>query len=209
MVSPVNPTGPGGAVVMHLDITARKLAEHSVRESEQRLRLITNLVPIGIFAKDAAGRHLFANPALAELAGLSIPEIVGKTDFDLVSDPAQAEAYRADDRTVIQSGRKLVIPEERRTDLAGRTRFLQTIKIPFTVGDTDETGVLGVCLDITERKQAEEKLRESEERFRGMFTDTATGMAISTPHGRFLKADARLHGGGAPGTRFPLHHPSR
>ena len=190
MVSPVNPTGPGGAVVMHLDITARKLAEHSVRESEQRLRLITNLVPIGIFAKDAAGRHLFANPALAELAGLSIPEIVGKTDFDLVSDPAQAEAYRADDRTVIQSGRKLVIPEERRTDLAGRTRFLQTIKIPFTVGDTDETGVLGVCLDITERKQAEEKLRESEERFRGMFTDTATGMAISTPHGRFLKANA-------------------
>jgi signal transduction histidine kinase len=50
--------------------------------------------------RTAAGRHIFANPALAELAGLSIEEILGKDDFDLVADKAQAEAYRADDLAV-------------------------------------------------------------------------------------------------------------
>jgi diguanylate cyclase (GGDEF)-like protein/PAS domain S-box-containing protein len=120
-------------------------------------------VPHGIFAKDSAGRHIFANPALAEIAGLSIEDILGKNDFDLVSDKAQAEAYRADDLAVIRSGDKMVVSEEPRTDLSGRTRFLQTIKIPFTVAETGETAVLGVCMDITERKRADENIREQAE----------------------------------------------
>ncbi len=172
------------------DITARKQSEDALRRSEERLSLITDLVPHGIFAKDGAGRHIFANPALAEMAGLSVEGMLGKTDFDLVADKAQAEAYRADDLAVMQSGKRKFIPEEPRTDLAGRTRFLQTIKIPFTVPETGERGVLGVCMDITEQKQAETSLQESEERFRSMFRAAATGIAISTPDGRFLQANA-------------------
>jgi diguanylate cyclase (GGDEF)-like protein/PAS domain S-box-containing protein len=158
---------PGGEVstlmVIAEDITERKLAEKALRQSEELLRLITNLVPHGIFAKDSAGRHIFANPALAEIAGLSIEEILGKNDFDLVADKAQAEAYRADDLAVMQSGSKMVVSEEPRTDLSGRTRFLQTIKIPFTVAATGETAVLGVCMDITDRKRADENIREQAE----------------------------------------------
>jgi diguanylate cyclase (GGDEF)-like protein/PAS domain S-box-containing protein len=158
---------PGGEItslmVIAEDITERKLAENALRQSEELLRLITNLVPHGIFAKDAAGRHIFANPALAELAGLSIEEILGKDDFDLVADKAQADAYRADDLAVLQSGNKMVISEEPRTDLSGRTRFLQTVKIPFTVAETGEKAVLGVCTDITERRQADENIREQAE----------------------------------------------
>jgi PAS domain S-box-containing protein len=154
---------PGGDIttlmVIAEDIAERKLAEDALRHSEERLRLITNLVPHGIFAKDANGRHIFANPALAELAGLSIEEILGKDDYDLVADEAQAAAYRADDLAVIQSGSKMVISEELRTDLSGRTRILQTIKIPFTIADTDQPGVLGVCMDITERKRTEARFR--------------------------------------------------
>jgi PAS domain S-box-containing protein len=146
-------------MVISEDITERKRAEDALRHSEERLRLITNLVPIGIFAKDAAGRHIFANPALAEFAGLAVEEILGKDDFDLVTDRTQAEAYRAHDLTVIESGSKMVILEERRTDLSGRTRLLQTIKIPFTVEQTGEPAVLGVCTDITEQKRIEARFR--------------------------------------------------
>ncbi len=158
---------PGGQVatlmVIAEDITERKLAENALRQSEELLRLITNLVPHGIFAKDAAGRHIFANPALAEMAGFSVEEILGKNDFDLVADKAQAEAYRADDLAVIRSGSRMVVSEEPRTDLSGRTRILQTIKIPYTATETGETGVLGVCMDITDRKRAEENMREQAE----------------------------------------------
>jgi PAS domain S-box-containing protein len=146
-------------MVISENITERKRTEDALRHSEERLRLITNLVPLGIFAKDAAGRHIFANPALAEFAGLSVEEMLGKDDFDLVTDPAQAEAYRANDLAVIQSGSKMVILEEPRTDLTGRTRLLQTIKIPFRVAETGEPAVLGVCTDITEQKRIEARFR--------------------------------------------------
>ncbi len=170
-------------------IISGKQSEDALPYSAELLRLITDLVPHGIFAKDSAGRHLFANPALAEMVGLSVAEILGKDDFDLLADKAQAEAYRAADLAVIESGKKVFISEEPRTDLSGRTRFLQTIKIPFTVGGTGERAVLGVCMDITERKRAEALLQESEERFRSMFNAAATGIAISTPQGRFLQAN--------------------
>jgi PAS domain S-box-containing protein len=154
---------PGGEIITLMviseDITERKRTEDALRHSEERLRLITNLVPLGIFAKDAAGRHIFANPALAEFVGLSVEEILGKDDFDLVADRTQAEAYRAHDLAVIQSGSKMVILEEPRTDLAGRTRLLQTIKIPFTAAQSGESAVLGVCTDITEQKRIEARFR--------------------------------------------------
>jgi PAS domain S-box-containing protein len=154
---------PGGSIatlmVIAEDITERKRTEDALKHSEERLRLITNLVPIGIFAKDAAGRHIFANPALAEFAGLPVEDILGKDDFDLVTDRAQAEAYRAHDLAVIRSGSKMVILEEPRTDLAGRTRLLRTIKIPFTVAPSGEPAVLGVCTDITEQKRIEARFR--------------------------------------------------
>ena len=146
------------------EIAERKRAEKALRESEQRLSLITNLVPHGIFAKDAAGRYIFANLALAERYGFPLEEIRGKTDFDMVSDTAQAEAYREDDLAVIKSGKAKFISEEPNTNRAGDIRFFQTTKIPFTVPETGEPAVLGVWVDITERKEAEQELRESEAR---------------------------------------------
>jgi PAS domain S-box-containing protein len=150
------------------DISARKLAQDALRHSEEMLRMITNLVPHGIFAKDSAGRHIFVNTALAKMARLSAEEMLGKDDFDLVADRAQAELYREHDRIVTQSGTIMTIPEEPRTDLSGRTRYLQTIKLPFTMAESGAPGVLGVCTDITEQRQMKKLLEESEGRYRAL-----------------------------------------
>jgi PAS domain S-box-containing protein len=181
-----------GRIRTFRDITERKLAEQALRHSEERLRLITDLVPHGIFAKDAAGRHIFANPALAEMAGLSIEEILGKTDFDLVADRAQAEAYRADDRAVMKSGSKMVISEEPRTDLSGRTRFLQTVKIPFTVPETGERAVMGVCMDITERKRAEEALLRQQTELKVLFDLMPAMVCFKDTKNVFLRVNQRM-----------------
>jgi PAS domain S-box-containing protein len=174
-------------IVIAEDISERKIAEDALRHSEERLRLITDLVPHGIFAKDSAGRHIFANPALAELAGLSIEEILGKDDFELVTDRAQAERYRADDLAVIQSGKKMVISEEARTDLSGRVRFLQTTKIPFKVAETGEWAVLGVCVDITDRKHSDARFRRLvDSNVQGVFFWNTTGQ-ITGANDAFLR----------------------
>jgi PAS domain S-box-containing protein len=176
-----------GLIAVTEDISERKLMEDALRHSEERLRLITNLVPHGIFAKDSAGRHIFANPALAELAGLSIEDILGKDDFDLVADRAQAEGYRADDLAVIRSGKKKVISEESRTDLSGRTRFLQTTKVPFTLPETGESAVLGVCVDITERKRSDARFRRLvDSNVQGVFFWNTTGQ-ITDANDAFLR----------------------
>ena len=170
----------------------RQCAEEALRHSEERLRLITDLVPHGIFAKDAAGRHIFANPALAEIAGLSVGEILGKDDFALVANREEAERYREDDRAVIQSGNKMVIAEEQRTDLSGRTRILQTIKIPFTVAETGEPAILGVCIDITERKQAEDVLQRQKTELQILFDLIPAMVFFKDTENNFLRVNQRL-----------------
>jgi PAS domain S-box-containing protein len=150
-------------VSMFADITERKRADAALRASEEWLRLITNLVPHGIFAKNASGRYIFANPALAETCGLPLEDIVGNDDFALVSDRALAEAYRADDRAVMESGATKLIAEEQHTDLSGRKRVFQTTKMPFTVPETGELAVFGAWVDVTERQQAQNELRIKQE----------------------------------------------
>lgn len=185
------PSGKRLAFLTISDVTKQRESALALKASEERLRLITDLVPHGIFAKDAKGRYIFANRALAENYGRPVEEILGTDGFSLVADPAQAEAYRVDDREVIATGKAKFIPEELNTNLQGKTRVLQTTKVPFTVPETGEAAVLGVWVDITEQTRAKEALRRSEhtlaetERISGIGSfnwDLATGIAVWSPN---------------------------
>src|SRR5206468_4665959 len=74
----------------------------------------------------------------------------------------EVESVRRDDREVLDSGREKVIPEEVITDASGRRRWLLTVKRPLLGPDGAADQVLGVSTDITERKLAENQLRQSQ-----------------------------------------------
>jgi PAS domain S-box-containing protein len=138
-----------------------KRVEEALRLGEARLRQVIDLVPHFIFAKDVEGRFLLVNRAVAEAYGTTVEALLGRTDADFARSPEEARHFREDDLEVIGSGRPKVVPEEPITDASGRVRYLQTTKIPFTFSGSASPAILGVSLDITERKASEEALRRA------------------------------------------------
>jgi PAS domain S-box-containing protein len=131
--------------------------EAELRESEARLRQIIDLVPHYIFAKNARGEFILVNQAIADAYGTTVGGLLGKTDADFNPNRDEVGHFREDDLRVIQSGRAKFIPEEKITEADGRIKYLQTTKIPYLLSGTGDQAILGVAVDITERKRAEEE----------------------------------------------------
>jgi len=170
-------------VALCRDITERKQTHIALKESEARLRQVIDLVPHFIFAKNRRGQFILVNKAVADNYGTTVESLVGKTDADFDPNPEEVAHFLKDDIEVMNSGRPKDIPEEKITDSEGKVRMLHTIKIPYHITSTVEDAILGVSTDITERKRAEEALRQSEERFRSLVQNS---MDMITVHDKDL-----------------------
>jgi two-component system cell cycle sensor histidine kinase/response regulator CckA len=181
-----------GVLGTYEDITDKRRAAEALRESEQFLDSIVENIPHMIFVKDARDlRFVRFNRAGESMLGRSRDELLGKSDHDL-NPSGEADFFVAKDREVLARGEVLDILEEAHTAGALQHRVIHTKKIPIL----DEAGqpryLLGISEDITDRKLAEEALRQSEERYRHIietitdyvFSVTVTdGRAVSTTHG--------------------------
>ena len=150
-----------GTIGIAIDLTEQRHADRALRDSEARLRQVINLVPHFIFAKDEKGRFLLVNRAVADAYGTTVDRLIGRTDADFAASEEEVRQFQEADLEVMRSGNPKAIAEERITDTGGRQRWLQTTKIPFTFSGTGRPAVLGVAIDITERKAAEEALRRA------------------------------------------------
>jgi PAS domain S-box-containing protein len=127
-----------------------------VREVGSQPQLILDSVPAAIWYKDAHNRFLKVNKAAAESIGRTKEQIEGKTCEDIF--PNEAAHYYADDLEVIRSGRpKLGIAELQQT-ASGEKKWMRTDKIPYFDEQGSVAGVIVFALDITELKQAQERI---------------------------------------------------
>jgi PAS domain S-box-containing protein len=149
--------------LQHMTAVIRK-SEEALFISNSTLHLILDTVPQSIFWKDTEGRYLGCNSSFIETAGLKDQnKVIGKTDFDLPWPREEAEAYRSDDKAVMDSKQpKLNIIEPLETAYGSRL-WLKTSKAPLFDQDGRAFGVLGVFEDITARKKAEEEIRRLNE----------------------------------------------
>lgn len=171
------------------DITERKRMEDELRRSEAFTTSIVDNLPLMVFIKDAEDlRFLRMNKAGEQLLGYSQRELLGKNDQDYFPKPV-ADFFTTTDREVLASGRLLNIADEPIVIRDGTQRFLHTKKIPLVDHEGRPQYLLGISEDITERKQAEKALRESEERFRSIFEHAGTGITILDLGGQFLQAN--------------------
>ena len=182
----------GGKALRDVDVQNQEL-EHvliQLAESSALLQSVIDTAPVRIFWKSRDLTYLGCNPAFARDAGKRSPEeLIGRSDYDM-GWAAQAETYRADDQRVMDTGQPTLGYEEPQTTPDGKTIWLRTSKVPIRKADGEVTGVLGMYEDITERKQIEDRIRESEYRFRTVFNQAPVSILIlDKDSGRILEAN--------------------
>ncbi len=146
-----------GLVGVSRDVTEVKRTEEALRNERNLLRSLIEILPVSMYTKDAAGRKTMANPIDVRTSGHSSEaEVLGKTDYDLYPKEI-AERFFADDRSVLDSGIAISEREEYYVNAEGKKRWLLTSKVPLRDSEGAIAGLVGVGLDITERKEAFEK----------------------------------------------------
>jgi PAS domain S-box-containing protein len=166
-----------------------------VTEQRARERLIDHqnlldAVDQAIIATDLAGRIQYWNAYAETLYGWRADEVLGRSVLEVTPAP-EAEALAGEIMATLQAGQRWSGEfTVRRRD--GRSFPALVIDSPVIDDDGKLVGVVGVSVDLTERKRAEQSLRLSEERFRATFENAAVGMAHLSLEGRWLRVNERL-----------------
>ena len=157
----------GAYTLNHVD-SKRKDAEENIVLQRHFLQTIVDSVPNFIFVKAISGSYKFANKACAEALGVTPEELIGTFDIQHRRDRSEVGNSIEEDRETIVSGTDRFIAEEKFTDSEGKIRWLQTVKRPIPSVDRRTTDLLGVCTDITNRKQITQELEETQEKLDGI-----------------------------------------
>ena len=160
----------GGCAIVQAtirDISARKVAEESLRHSETRLRAIAESAQDAIVMMDPAGKISFWNPTAEAILGYSSAEAMGKDLHDLLVPGRYLNAHRAAYPEFLRTGKGGAVGKT--TELPARRKDGREIMVDLSLSAMSLDGewhAIGILRDITRRKQAEQDLRESEAKFR-------------------------------------------
>jgi PAS domain S-box-containing protein len=140
------------------DITERKHVEEELRKSQLEVNTLLDSLPGLAFLKDKSHRYLIVNQKFCNAMGYTKEEIIGKTDFDLLPHHA-AVKYINEDMEVLKSG-EIIHTIEEQTLVDGKLVTIGTRKVPVKDNSGQVIGLIGLGVDITERKEAEEAYKK-------------------------------------------------
>ncbi|MCX5884083.1 MAG: PAS domain S-box protein [Deltaproteobacteria bacterium] len=147
-----------GFIQIARDITAQRKTEQALRKSEAFLNMLLETIPIPVFYKDRGGRYLGFNKAFETFFGTSKEQMIGSSVFD-ISPPELAKVYHAKDVELFEKP-GVQVYDSQVQDARGVLHNVTFHKASLTDTQGTITGLVGAILDITERKQAEEKIHE-------------------------------------------------
>jgi PAS domain S-box-containing protein len=162
------------------DITDRRRTSDELRENRQLLQSMLDNAPTAIFFKDRQGRLTFLNKRTERNLHRSRSELLGRTAAQIWP-PGISDLIMAREASVLETGKP--VEEEEMLEVGGENRWFLTCKFPIRNASNDIIGIGGTSIDITNRKEAEQALREIEERFRIMADSSPLMIWVTDPEG--------------------------
>ncbi|MZK49570.1 sensor domain-containing diguanylate cyclase/phosphohydrolase [Clostridium beijerinckii] len=155
-------------IYANLDIIKEK--DKIIEEQENILKVVMDTLPGRVFFKDKEGRYVYVNKQFDEFYNKDgIGEVVGKTNIDIHPTEELAAKYSREDNEVIKNKRSIKAETILYSE-DGEEIYTEAVKVPVIDKSGDVAGVVGLVLDVTEKKEAEKKLRKLS------FTDILTGL---------------------------------
>lgn len=162
----------------------RKNAEDTLFQTQQTLQSILDHVPISIFWKDTNFIYRGCNSFFSNLSGLSVSETIGISDYDCLA--SGADACRADDLEILKTGKPKLNFDEELSTQDGRHMWVRTSKVPIFDKNGHATYILVVTTDVTEAKQRELALHESQQSMRAIFNATNEMIFLMDNQGKII-----------------------
>lgn len=151
-----------------------KRFEERIKKSESMLSLIISTIPQSIFWKDINGVYLGCNNSFAKIAGFKNPlDIIGKTDYELPWSKQESDAYRADDKYVVENIEAKLHIIEKITTHDKRQFIIDTSKVPLVDDSGNAFGLLGVFEDVTDLNNTKNELKISETKYKSIIESTS------------------------------------
>jgi PAS domain S-box-containing protein len=167
------------------EMAERRAAEDIVRKSEEKFRNIVEITSDWIWEVNEQGVYTYASPKVRDLLGYSPEEIIGKTPFDLMP-PDEARRVSGIFNGLMASRSPITLLENVTIHKNGRPVILETSCVPLFDDHGAFTGYRGIDRDITERKQVEAALQDSEERMRLVIQSIAEGVVLQDASGAII-----------------------
>lgn len=170
-----------GVMIFGIDVTYHVEARKQLEESEERFKTVINNAPIIFWSIDIKGIFTLSEGKGLEGIGLKPGELVGKSLFD----------YYKDFPNALIPVKKALKGETMTSEIEIAGKFFQTLYSPLKDESGNITGIVAISTDITEGKNAEIELKQSEERFSRIFNQTSVGIAQTDLTGKFILVNNR------------------